>query len=116
MSGSFAPQERIDLSQADDPRDVVHRAVACLAQGGIVGLSTESAYGLAASALHPAAVTRLREFKGPDVPSPLTLLLRGPVEVTDWVPDLSELGWRLARRAWPGLVTLLFPALGSRGK
>jgi len=101
--------ERIDLSQADDPRDVVHRAVACLAQGGIVGLSTETVYGLAASALNPVTVSRLRSLKNLDPTSPLTLLLRGSEEVSDWVPDLSALGRRLARRAWPGAVTLLFP-------
>ena len=109
MTGPHSQPERIDLAQADDPRDVVHRAVACLAQGGIVGLATETDYGLAASALHSAAVIRLCQIQGSDAPSPLTLLLRGPVEVADWVPNLSELGWRLARRPWPGPITLMFP-------
>jgi len=115
MTGPHSQPERIDLASADDPRDVVHRAVACLAQGGIVGLATETDYGLVASALHAAAVVRLRQVRGFDMPTPLTLLLRGPVEVADWVADLSQLGWRLARRAWPGPVTLLFPAPVSRG-
>ena len=43
----------IDVSQADDLRDVIHRAVACLAQGGVVGLATETVYGLVACALNP---------------------------------------------------------------
>ena len=42
---SLAPQW-IDVSQADDLRDVIHRAVACLAQGGVVGLATETVYAL----------------------------------------------------------------------
>ena len=46
MSETPPLPERIDLSQADDPRDVVHRAVACLAQGGIIGMATETVYGL----------------------------------------------------------------------
>jgi len=53
--------ERIDLTRADDPRDVVHRAVASLAQGEGVVLSIGALCGLAASALHPGAVNRLRE-------------------------------------------------------
>src|SRR3954451_25133465 len=101
--------ERIDLVHTDDPRDVVHRAVACLAQGGIVGLATETVYGLAACALNPAAVARLRQGEGNDPSMPLTLLVKGRVEVRDWVPGLTGLGWRLARRAWPGPVTLIFP-------
>ncbi len=107
--------ERIDLSQADDPRDVVHRTVACLAQGGIVGLATETVYGLTASALQPAVVARLRQMEGRDESSPLTLLLRGSEEAADWVPNLSEVGRRLARRAWPGPVTLMFPGPPEQG-
>ena len=59
--------ERIDLSQAEDPRDVVHRAVACLAQGGIIGMATETVYGLAASGhLHPSSVSRLQQSQDLD--------------------------------------------------
>jgi L-threonylcarbamoyladenylate synthase len=115
MSESPLPPERINLSQEDDPRDVVHRAVACLAQGGIVGLATETVYGLAASALRPRAVASLRRLQGLDATCPLTMLLREPGEVADWVPHVSALGRRFARRAWPGPVTLVFPANGSRG-
>src|SRR5262245_45228270 len=111
-----SPQpEWIDLARADDMRDVVHRAVACLAQGGVIGLPTETVYALTACALHPEAVARLRWIKQLDETRPLTMLLRGSAEVTDWVPDLTELGRRLARRVWPGPVTLLVPDCWSRG-
>ncbi|HMB03967.1 MAG TPA: Sua5/YciO/YrdC/YwlC family protein, partial [Isosphaeraceae bacterium] len=115
MTAPRPQPERIDLSQADDPRDVVHRVVACLAQGGVVGLATETASGLAASALQPAAVTKIRQVKGLDPATPLTLLLKGAGEVADWVPDLCQTGRRFARRAWPGPVTLLFPGPSARG-
>ncbi len=107
--------ERIDLSRADDLRDVVHRAVACLAQGGVVGLPTETTYVLAAGALHPDAVERLRRLVA-DEPSPsLALGLATPGEVPDWVPDLSLIGRRLTRRAWPGPVTLVFRGAIDQG-
>ncbi len=35
LTESSSQPERIDLAQADDRRDVVHRAVACLAQGDL---------------------------------------------------------------------------------
>jgi L-threonylcarbamoyladenylate synthase len=107
--------ERIDLSRADDPRDVVHRAVACLAQGGLVGLPTESTYGVVAGALHPPAIARLGAIVGDarggprDVEGLATLLLKGPGEVDDWADVSTEVGRRLSRRAWPGAVTLVFP-------
>jgi protein-tyrosine phosphatase len=100
--------ERIDLTRADDPRDVIHRAVACLVQGGVVALPTETSYSLAASALRADSVARLRALKGLGESGPLPLGVRGGDEVADWVPELSTTGRRLARRAWPGPVTFLF--------
>jgi protein-tyrosine phosphatase len=104
--------ERIDLSRADDPRDVVHRVVACLAQGGVVGLASESTYGLLAGALNPPAVDRLRHLVEPAGSVLPTLFLRGPCEVDDWAEVSPQAGRRLTRRAWPGPVTMIFPISG----
>ena len=60
-------------------------------------------------------LTRLRALLNLRASHPLTLLLREPGEVADWVPNVSALGRRLARRAWPGPVTLVFPGNGSLG-
>ena len=98
----------IDVSQADDQRDVIHRAVACLAQGGVVGLATETVYGLVACVLNARSVARVRQLRTGEASRPLTLLLKGPAEVTDWVPRISLVGRRLAGRLWPGPVTLIF--------
>ncbi|HKI19707.1 MAG TPA: Sua5/YciO/YrdC/YwlC family protein, partial [Isosphaeraceae bacterium] len=103
------------VSQADDLRDVIHRAVACLAQGGVVGLATETVYGLAASALYPESVGTVRRLGRADSDRPLTILLRGPTEVTDWVPDISLVGRRMSARLWPGPVTLVFSQCLGKG-
>ncbi len=86
-----------------------------MAQGGVVGLATETVYALAASALMPDAVARVRALRGALPSRPLTLLLKGPEEVTDWVPRVSDVGRRIAWRLWPGPVTLVFPGNGSNG-
>ncbi len=105
--------ERIDLSRADDPRDVVHRAVACLAQGGVVALPTDSGYAVVAGALHPSAVARLaRIFE--ESPAATgnrpALLLKGPDEVADWAKVDSDSGRRLLpRQHWFGPLTLILP-------
>lgn len=109
MTDEPASPQWIDVSQADDVRDVIHRAVACLAQGGVVGMATETVYGLTACALNPPGVARVRELRTSEASRPLTLLLRGPEEVTDWVPRISLVGRRLAWRLWPGPLTLVFP-------
>jgi L-threonylcarbamoyladenylate synthase len=115
MSDAPVSSQWIDVSRVDDVRDVVHRAVACIAQGGVVGLATETVYALVASALQPDAVARVRALRGPLPSRPLTLLLKGPEEVTDWVPRISAVGRRMAWRLWPGPVTLVFPGNGCKG-
>jgi tRNA threonylcarbamoyl adenosine modification protein (Sua5/YciO/YrdC/YwlC family) len=97
----------IDIRSADDSRDVVHRAVQALAEGQIVAFPTETVYGLAASALHPQAVVRLKEVKGRKASHPFALAVKSPEEAMDYVPDMSPTAQRLARRCWPGPVTLV---------
>jgi tRNA threonylcarbamoyl adenosine modification protein (Sua5/YciO/YrdC/YwlC family) len=101
------PPAVIDLQNAEDWRDVVHCTVQALAEGGVVALPTETVYGLAASALDEAAVTRLLTAKGRSEAKPLTLAIKSADEIRDYAPDLCLLGRRLARRCWPGPVTLV---------
>jgi protein-tyrosine phosphatase len=115
MSESPRAPERIDLAGADDPRDVIHRAVACIAQGGIVALPMDTAYGLAASALHPEAVARLKRIKGYDVGHPMSLGIKSARELLDWVPGVSPIAERLARKGWPGPLTLILSGNIERG-
>jgi protein-tyrosine phosphatase len=107
--------EVLDLRGADDPRDVVHRAVERLAQGGLVALPTETVYAVAASPLSVAAVQRLVEVKNRQPDRPLTLAVKGGDEAGDWVPRTSELGRRLMRRCWPGPVTFVFNETAQEG-
>jgi protein-tyrosine phosphatase len=86
-----------------------------LAEGGVVAFPTETVYGLAASALLPEAVERLRHSKGRPEDKPLTLAIGGAADALDWVPGMSALGRRLARRCWPGPVTLVFDQEIDRG-
>ena len=101
------PAAVIRLKQEEDFRDVVHQAVQVLAEGGVVAFPTETVYGLAAHALHAQAVDRLLQAKGRPEGHALALAIKGYAEAWDYVPDLSPLAGRLARRCWPGPVTLV---------
>ncbi len=101
------PPLLIDVRAADDPRDVVHAAAQTLAEGKLAVFPTETVYGLAARALDAGAVARLLEVKGRKAGHPLTLAIRGADEARDYAPDMSPLALRLARRCWPGPVTLV---------
>jgi protein-tyrosine phosphatase len=97
----------IDIRNAEDARDVVHRTVQALAEGQLVALPTETVYGLAASACCAEAVERLILAKGRPVDKPFPLAIKSAEEAADFVPDLTPLARRLARRCWPGPVTLV---------
>jgi protein-tyrosine phosphatase len=99
----------IDVRAADDPRDVVHRTVQDLAQGRLLGLPTETLYHAAASALCEPAVERLAQAAAGKPEAALVLAVRSADEALDYLPELSGTGLRLARRCWPGPVTLVFP-------
>ena len=101
------PPVVIDLRSAEDWRDVVHRAVQALAEGGLVAFPTETVYGLAASALDEDAVGRLLAAKDRTAAKPLTLAIKSADEARDYAPDMCPLARRLARRCWPGPVTLV---------
>ncbi len=101
------PPAIIDLKKTEDTRDVVHRAVQALAEGKLVVFPTETVYGVAASALRPDAVDRLVEIKGRAPQKPFALAIRSADDALDYVPDLGPVGQRLARRCWPGPLTLV---------
>jgi protein-tyrosine phosphatase len=107
--------EVLDWQTAARPHTVVRQAVRALARGDLVAFPTETVYGVAAHALVPEAVERLRHGKGRPVEKPLTLALRGSAEAFDWAPEISPLARRLARRCWPGPMTLVLDAGVERG-
>jgi L-threonylcarbamoyladenylate synthase len=92
----------------------VARAAALLAAGGVVALPTETVYGLAADAGDGAAVAKIYAAKGRPAVNPLIVHL----------PDLDaaervaafDVGTRaLARRFWPGPLTLVLPMRADAG-
>lgn len=101
------PPVVIDIRSAEDTRDVVHRAVQALVEGKLVAFPTETVYGLAASAMSADAVRELLAAKGQPLGHPLTLAIRSADEALDFAPSMSPLAMRLARRCWPGPVTLV---------
>jgi protein-tyrosine phosphatase len=103
------PTEVIDLQNVEDSRDVVHKIVEHLSSGKLVAIPTETVYGIAASALQPKAVERLRLLKSDGQSSPFAMAIRSGDECKDFVPDMSPLALRLSRRVWPGPVTLVLP-------
>lgn len=98
----------LDLQATDDPRDMIHRTVQALVEGEVVGLPTETVYGLAAHALSASAVERLCAIKGRQ-DAPLAISVGSREAAGDFISELSPLARRLSYRCWPGPLTLVVP-------
>lgn len=83
-------------------------AVAALRAGRLVGMPTETVYGLAANALDPAAVLRVFSAKGRPTFDPLIVHVADAAQA--WtVATPSPRARLLAERLWPGPLTLVLP-------
>ena len=99
----------VDLRKTDDPRDAVHRAVHLLAEGHIVAFPTETVYAACVHSLMTAAVQKLSALAGRGEPRPIRPLFSRDFRRRSIMSlDMDRLGQRLARRCWPGPVTLAF--------
>jgi L-threonylcarbamoyladenylate synthase len=85
----------------------IRRALAVLQSGGLVGLPTETVYGLAADASNPAAVARIFAAKGRPADHPVIVHLADAAQIRDWAIDIPDVAWRLAAAFWPGPMTLI---------
>lgn len=97
----------INVHSAEDPRDVVHRAVQALAEGKLVVFPTETVYVAAANALHAPSVEQLAKVRPIEGMRGLALAVKSADAAWDYAPSMSPLARRLARRCWPGPMTLL---------
>jgi L-threonylcarbamoyladenylate synthase len=89
--------------------EALRRAVQVLRRGGLLGLPTETVYGLAADAENELAVRRIFAVKGRPSTHPLIVHLGSADAVKDWVSHLPEEAEALAEAFWPGPLTLVLP-------
>jgi len=90
-------------------------AVRALLGGGLVGLPTETVYGLAADADSPSAVARIYAAKGRPADHPLIVHLADAGALPSWARDVPPYARRLAAALWPGPLTLVLPRTTRAG-
>ena len=91
------------------------RAAAALAAGNLVGMPTETVYGLAADAADPAAVARIYLVKGRPADHPLIVHILDMADLDRWAREVPDHARELAERFWPGPLTLILPRSGLAG-
>lgn len=88
-----------------------HKAISdasiALRRGELVGMPTETVYGLAADAHNDEAVRRIFTLKGRPADHPVIVHLARAEQMADYAIDISPLAWQMARRFWPGPMTLI---------
>lgn len=89
------------------------RAAKALASGELIGLPTETVYGLAADATNQASVERIFSVKGRPSSSPLIVHLPDQSQLHLWAEEVSSDAQRLANRFWPGPLTLVLKSSGK---
>jgi len=91
---------------------LIERAVELLRAGELVAFPTETVYGLGADARNPLALEAVFALKGRPSDHPLIAHVAGPAELEAWGAPLPARALELARRYWPGPLTLLVPHHG----
>jgi L-threonylcarbamoyladenylate synthase len=98
----------IKFSKEHPDTDKIQSAVDVLHKGGLVAFPTETVYGLGADALNARAVQKVFEAKGRPSDNPLIVHIASLENVQQFTSSVSERGLQLARRFWPGPLTLVF--------
>jgi L-threonylcarbamoyladenylate synthase len=102
------PEGRPPLLSADDPEALTEAALAMRA-GGIVGLPTETVYGIGVVPRAEPLAAVLAAKQRPDDKG-IALLIDG-LDQVDGLVDVADPARRLAERFWPGALTLVLPLL-----
>jgi len=93
-------------------RDIDH-AAAVLRAGGLVAFPTETVYGLGADAGNSAAVRKIFEVKGRPSTHPVIVHLADAVQLANWAREIPDDARRLARKFWPGPLTVILKRAGK---
>jgi len=87
----------------------IQEAAAILRRGGLVGIPTETVYGLGADALNEEAVVRIFLAKGRPQDNPLIIHVPDASWLEQYCRDVPPEAYRLAERFWPGPLTMILP-------
>ncbi len=87
----------------------IAEAAALLKQGNVVGIPTETVYGLAANAFSESAVKAIFAAKNRPCDNPLIVHISSIDMVSDIVLSFPELAKECAKRFWPGPLTMVMP-------
>lgn len=87
----------------------INAAAQALQRGDLVGLPTETVYGLAADAGNDAAVAKIFDAKGRPANHPLIVHVASAQGVQRFASQVPDFAQKLIDAFWPGPLTLILP-------
>lgn len=98
-------------TSAEDPEDaVVAAAVTAVRRGEVIAIPSDALYVLVADPLNLNAVAKVFEAKGREAHRSLPLLVDSVAMAVEYAGELPSSFYLLARRFWPGLLTVIVQA------
>lgn len=93
----------------DDGDEIYNKAIELLRSDQVVGMPTETVYGLAGNAYSSVAVNKIFEAKGRPTDNPLIVHISEFHEIYDLVEYVPDTAKKLAEAFWPGPLTIILP-------
>lgn len=102
--------EIVKINHESPEASLVKYAAEQIKSGHVLGMPTDTFYGLAADPLNLRAVERVYEIKSRSRHKPLSLLIESVDQAEELARPLPEEFYKLARRFWPGPLTIIVQA------
>lgn len=96
------------LTEENIDKDVIDRAGTILRNGGLVAFPTETVYGLGGDALNSESSRKIYAAKGRPSDNPLIVHITNMEALEKIVTEIPEGARKLAKRFWPGPLTMIF--------
>ncbi len=96
------------ILDGSSPASIAHCADV-IGAGGLVGLPTETVYGLAADAANETAVSQIFTAKGRPSEHPLIVHVANAAAASRFASDIPSFAQKLMDTFWPGPLTLILP-------
>lgn len=93
---------------ADNPASI-QTALELLREGEIIAFPTDTVYGLGANAFYSPGIIKLFEAKGRDANKAIAVLIGDLAQLDLLTENINETGKKLARKFWPGALTIVVP-------
>ena len=103
----------IEINAFEPSVECLDRAAAAILRGHVVAIPTDALYTLVADPFNLRAVNQVYKAKGRQINRSLPLLVRDMLMVEELTPEISPRFRLLARRFWPGPLTLIVTASPS---